>query len=92
MNVDNINILSVAEISENPSPIKPNKLLNIAISAVIGFMLGIGFAFLLEFLDTTIKSEQDIEEILSLPIMGIVSSISEKDLEVSLQSRVTRGN
>ncbi|RUL55165.1 YveK family protein [Lysinibacillus antri] len=92
MNVDNISILSVAKLSENPSPVKPNKLLNVAIAAVIGLMLGIGLAFLFAFLDTTIKTEQDIEEILALPIMGIVSSISEKDLEVSLPSRTTRGN
>ena len=47
MNVDNINILSAAKLSENPSPVKPNKILNIAIGAVIGIMLGIGLAFLI---------------------------------------------
>ncbi|RKQ15433.1 YveK family protein [Ureibacillus endophyticus] len=87
MNVDNISILSVAKLSENPSPVKPNKLINVAIAAIIGLMLGVGLAFLLAFLDTTIKTEQDIEEILALPIMGIVKSISEKDLEIPLPSR-----
>ena len=92
MNVDNISILSVAKLSENPSPVKPNKLINVAIAAIIGLMLGVGLAFLLAFLDTTIKTEQDIEEILALPIMGIVKSISEKDLEIPLPSRTPRGN
>ncbi|MFC7685271.1 YveK family protein [Ureibacillus sp. GCM10028918] len=81
MNVDNISILSVAKLKENPSPVKPSRLLNIAIGGAIGLMLGIGFALLLVVLDNTMKSEQDIDEILELPIMGIVSSISKKDLE-----------
>ncbi|WP_332648190.1 YveK family protein [Lysinibacillus sp. 54212] len=75
MSVDNITILAQAKLSENPSPIKPNKMLNLAIAAVIGLMLGIALAFLREMLDTTIKSESDIEKILELPIMGLVGSI-----------------
>ena len=76
MSVDNINILSVAKFNETPIPVKPNKILNIAVGAVIGLMLGIGVAFLLERLDTTIKNEEDVEDILGIPIMGIVGSIS----------------
>lgn len=75
MNVDNVNILSPAVHAQNPSPIKPDPLLNMAIAAVIGLMLGIGLAFLLEYLDKTVKSEQDIEELLELPILGLVGPI-----------------
>lgn len=93
INVDNINILSAAKLSENPSPVKPNKTLNIAIGAVIGIMLGIGLAFLLEILDTTIKDEKDVEEILGIPIMGIVGSIPlEKVKKSSFKSQKVRGN
>ncbi|MFD1929269.1 YveK family protein [Sporosarcina siberiensis] len=83
MNVDNVNILAKAEIPENPSPIKPDPKLNMAIAAVIGLMLGVGLAFLLEYLDTTMKTEQDIEELLGIPILGHVSPISDKDLKDS---------
>lgn len=93
MNVDNINILSAAKVSENPSPIKPNKASNIAIGAVIGMMIGIGLAFLLEILDTTIKDEKDVEEILGIPIMGLVGSIPlEKVKKSSFKSHKVRGN
>lgn len=78
MSVDNITILSVAKLSENPIPVKPNKQLNITVAALIGLMLGIGIAFLREFLNTTIKSEKDIEEILELPVMGVVSLITKR--------------
>ncbi|QFF98011.1 capsular biosynthesis protein [Psychrobacillus glaciei] len=77
MKVDNVNILSPAVQMENPSPVKPDPVLNMAIAAVVGLMLGVGIAFLLEHLDTTIKNEQDIEDILQLPILGLISPIQE---------------
>ncbi|MEM1502833.1 YveK family protein [Domibacillus sp. 8LH] len=76
MNVDNVSILAAAEVGENPSPVKPQPLLNIAIAMVVGLMVGIGLAFLLEYLDNTIKSEQDIEKTLGLPVLGGVTTIS----------------
>ncbi|MYL69815.1 capsular biosynthesis protein [Halobacillus litoralis] len=78
--VDNINILTEAELGPNPAPVSPNTVLNIAIALVIGTMIGVGLAFLLEYLDNTIKQEEDIEETLGLPVLGVVSTISEKDL------------
>lgn len=81
MNVDNVNILSPAEHNENPASIKPNPELNMAIAAVVGLMLGIGIAFLLEYLDTTVKTEQDVEEILDLPILGLISTIPPTEVE-----------
>lgn len=79
MSVDNINILSNANFSENAKPIKPDKLLNIVIAAVVSLLLGIGIAFLIEVFDTTIKSENDIEEISSIPILGVISTFEETD-------------
>ena len=73
MNIDNINILAKAELGENPSPVKPQPLLNIAIALVVGLMAGVGLAFLLEYLDNTIKDEQDIEKELGLPVLGVIA-------------------
>jgi len=78
MKVDNVNILSKAEVKENPSPIKPKPVINMAIAFVVGLMTGVGIAFLLEYLDNTIKSEQDIEKILELPVLGAISEIDEE--------------
>jgi capsular polysaccharide biosynthesis protein len=75
MNIDNINILAKADIGENPSPVKPQPLLNIAIALVVGLMAGVGLAFLLEYLDNTIKDEQDIEKVLGLPVLGVIATI-----------------
>jgi capsular polysaccharide biosynthesis protein len=79
MNVDNVKILSPAVLKDNPSPIKPKPLLNIAIALVVGLMAGVGIAFLLEYLDNTIKTEEDIQNILGLPVLGAIPKISVDD-------------
>lgn len=53
-------------------PIKPNKLMNIAIAAVLGVMIGVFIVFLLEYMDNKIKTPQDIEKHLGLPILGVI--------------------
>ncbi|MGE8078380.1 YveK family protein [Peribacillus loiseleuriae] len=73
MNVDNVTILAKAE---NPIPVGPNPLLNISIAVVVGLMLGIGLAFLLEYLDNTLKDERDVEVYLGLPVLGSIHKFS----------------
>lgn len=51
-------------------PIKPRKMLNVAIAAFLGLFVGVGLAFVLEFLDTSLKTAEEVEEYLELPIMG----------------------
>lgn len=80
MNIDNVNVLSPAVGVENPSPIKPNKMLNVAIAVVLGLMLGVGLAFLLEYLDNTVKTEQDVEEFIGIPVIGLISPIADEAL------------
>jgi capsular polysaccharide biosynthesis protein len=80
MNVDNVSILAQAKTKENPSPIKPRPLLNIAIALVVGLMAGVGLIFLLEYLDNTIKNEMDVDKVLGLPVLGAIHTMSEKDL------------
>jgi capsular polysaccharide biosynthesis protein len=79
MSVDNVSILAKAQVGDNPKPIKPNPQLNIAIALVVGLMAGVGLAFLLEYLDNTIKTEQDIEKILEMPVLGVVSIFDDEE-------------
>lgn len=65
--------LSVMNKAEVPkSPIKPKKVLNIAIAFVLGLFVSIGLAFVLEYMDNTIKSENDVNKYLELPVIGII--------------------
>lgn len=77
MTIDNVKVLPLAEDQENQAPISPNPPLNIVIAAVVGLMIGVGLAFLLEYLDNTVKTEQDIEKLLELPVLGAITTIDE---------------
>lgn len=50
---------------------KPNTQLNLALGAVAGLFLGIVAAFLLEFFDDRIKTTEDLEKVLPVPMLGI---------------------
>ncbi|MBP2241871.1 capsular polysaccharide biosynthesis protein [Cytobacillus eiseniae] len=78
MNVDNVNILAKAELVDSQKPISPNALWNITVAIVVGMMVGIGIACLLEYLDNTIKDGKDVEKYLGLPVLGSIENISVK--------------
>lgn len=91
MNVDNVNILSEAEVPEDLSPVSPKPLLNIAIAFVVGLMLGVGLAFLIEYFDNTIKTEQDIEKYLELPVLGVITTFDMEDMQQKRDFKSLRG-
>lgn len=65
-----MNVASPALVPANP--VKPNKQLNIAVALVLGLMVAIGLAFLLEFMDSTLKHPEDVEKRLGLPVIGSI--------------------
>lgn len=84
MNVDNVQILTEAKYETDPTPVKPNTTLNIAIAFVLGLMVSVGLAFLQEYLDNTIKTEAEVERLLGYPVLGIIARI--EDDKVSKKS------
>lgn len=85
MSVDNVKILSDASVPVNP--VKPNVLLNTAIAMVLGMMIGVAIAFLRVVLDRRIKTEQDVESILDLPVLGSIPVIQKVDMKPQRQVR-----
>jgi len=64
------------------SPISPNARLNSMVGAVLGFFLAVVVVFLLENLDVSISTIEDIENFIKLPVLGIIPNIlSEKPLD-----------
>ncbi|MDP4551654.1 Wzz/FepE/Etk N-terminal domain-containing protein [Alkalihalobacillus macyae] len=86
-NTDNVRILSKAGFEGTPAPVNPNPVLNMAIALVVGLMVGVGLAFLLEYLDNTIKNEEDIEKVLGLPVLGTIAVIEDKEAGISKKSK-----
>ena len=80
MSVDNVSILSYADEDLSPAPVRPNPILNMAIAFVVALMAAVGMVFLLEYLDDTIKSEADVQDVLGLPTLAVIHRIKEEDL------------
>lgn len=56
----------------NNTPVSPNIPLNLALGAVVGLIFGIGIAFCLEYLDTSVKSLEDVERFLKVPVLAVI--------------------
>ena len=53
-------------------PIKPKKLLNIVIAAILGLVVGTGIAFFTEYFNKTIRTTEDVKQYLDLPVLGSI--------------------
>lgn len=53
-------------------PVRPNKPVNIALGIIIGLVVGVGLAFFIEYLDTSVKTIDDVERTLQAPVLGVI--------------------
>jgi capsular exopolysaccharide synthesis family protein len=80
INIERIDLslpkLSQVEIIEyaipGVKPVRPNKTLNIVLGVVIGLVVGVGLAFFIEYLDTSVKTIDDVERLLQSPVLGVI--------------------
>jgi len=54
------------------SPVKPNKPVNIVLGLIFGLIMGIGLAFFIEYLDTSVKTIDDVERMFQAPVLGVI--------------------
>jgi len=72
------NVLTVVESATLPTvPIGPNKGPIILLSVAIAFIIAAGAAYLLEYLDDTLKTPEDITRVLNLPVVGSLSEVKQ---------------
>lgn len=76
----NVKIIESVKIPENP--VSPNKIMNIAIAFLLGLMISLGLSFLLEFIDNTFKNKEQMEELLGLPVLGVIPDFLSDQKEV----------
>ena len=80
------NSISVVERANVPSvPIYPNKTANSLVGMTIGLMLGFALAFVVESMDTSIGTIEDVERTTGMSVLGVIPSIAVED-EEALQS------
>lgn len=71
-----LNILTVVEPANLPSsPVGTNKMLIILLAGTVGLSLAAGAAYLIEYIDRTIKTTSDVERVLNYPVIGYLSEI-----------------
>lgn len=65
-----VEIVDSAE--ESSRPVSPNLILNVLMSIFIGLGSGVGLAYFIEYLDTSIKTADDVERWIELPVLGLI--------------------
>ncbi len=70
----NIQLVDEAELPIKTH--KPNKRLNLILALIVGLFLGVGLAFFFEYLDNSVRTPEDVEQLVRLPFFGLVPQIS----------------
>lgn len=68
----NAQVIIVETAKPGLKPVRPNKPLNIILGVVIGLVVGVGLAFFIEYLDTSVKTIDDVERTLQSPVLGVI--------------------
>jgi len=80
--VNKVDIVKLLEEAQLPTkPISPKPVQNIAIAFLIGILVSCGVAFLLDYLDSTIKSKEDVEAV-GLTVIGAIPLVNLEDKDV----------
>lgn len=74
MKMDNVQIIDEAPLPT--SPISPNRPRNLMLGIMVGLMLGVGLAVLVDYLDRSIKTEEQITELIGIDVLASVPRIA----------------
>src|SRR5208282_3593176 len=58
------------------NPLRPRKSLNLMLSLIVGLALGCSLALFNEYLDNSVKIPEDVEQLVNLPVLGIIPAVS----------------
>jgi tyrosine-protein kinase Etk/Wzc len=83
---ENVRILDYA--IEPAYPVKPKVKLNLLLGVLIGLGLGVGLTFLIEYLDNSVKTVEELEK-LGKPVLATIPVISSEELEEKIKENGT---
>jgi capsular exopolysaccharide synthesis family protein len=67
-----VELIDPAEPPQSTRPVSPNIPMYVTISFIVGLVIGVGLAFFIEYLDTSVKTVDDVERYLGLPVIGVI--------------------
>ncbi|MBO1206148.1 capsule biosynthesis protein CapA [Staphylococcus nepalensis] len=74
MSVDNVSVLSIAD--DTVTQVAPKPMVNLVIGLVIGLVIALLIIFIIEMFDKRIKTEEDIEKELGVPVLGSIQKFN----------------
>lgn len=72
-------VMAVDPATVPTEPISPQVMRNAALAAMVGLMLAVGVIFLIEALDDTLKTPEDVRKTLGLPVLGVIAKHDSED-------------
>jgi polysaccharide biosynthesis transport protein len=67
-----VEIIENAKPPDLDDPVSPNFLINILLSILVGLGAGIGLAYFVEYVDTSVKTMEDVERYMKVPVLGVI--------------------
>lgn len=70
--IPNGNVKIIEKVKMPESPVSPNKKMYVAIAFLLGLMISVGLSILLEVIDNTVNTKEQLEQILGIPVIGAI--------------------
>jgi capsular polysaccharide biosynthesis protein len=78
MQMENVMIIDEARQEEIRKPVRPRPYFNMMLAFFVSLLAGIGYALIREMMDKTVKTEEEIEDMLALPVLGVIPIMKRK--------------
>lgn len=75
------NVVQVEKGLPNDDPVRPQPLVNMALGGILGLLVAGGFAFISEYMDDTLRTPEEVAEILQLPVLGYIGDMEHPRLK-----------
>lgn len=90
MKIDNVTILNSAKLKDNPVPVNPQSNQYMLIGFALSLVAAVGLILLLEAMDNTLKTDEDIRSVLDVPALAVVPVIKAKEFKASKAAKLRK--